>query len=91
MEIFDYAQDKESPAKFLLWGDRHPNGFVINCKGDEPTLHLARCGHFTFKTTDNANLTINKKACSLNRQEIETWASEHSRKVLRRCRSCNPD
>ncbi len=40
MEVFDYAEDKDSPSKFLQWIDRHPDGLVINCKGAEFVLHL---------------------------------------------------
>ena len=90
MEIFDYAQDRDSAAKFLLWRERHPDGLVINCRGNALTLHVAHCGHFTFKVTDDVNLTLSKKVCSLDRQELETWAHGQSTKALRRCRSCNP-
>ena len=89
MEIFDDAQDRAAGEKFLDWRIRWPEGFVINYKSpNNVMLHRAKCGHFTFKESDEVNLAASKKICSLDREEVESWATREGIAHVKLCQHC---
>jgi hypothetical protein len=89
MKIFDGSSEEKSDEKFLEWIQDNPEAFTLNLKSPHSaTLHCGFCGHFKG-FTEPVDLTQNTKVCSLDRKEIEKWASAHSI-GLHECGSCNP-
>jgi hypothetical protein len=70
MRVFDGS--KSASEEFKGWMIKHPDGFVINIRGNHLILHLASCGHFKFQETDD--VTFAPKRASFNREELDTWA-----------------
>jgi hypothetical protein len=87
-EIFFDAYDTEAHGKFLRWRERNRSGYVISRRSaTDAMLHRAYCGHFEHGDK-SASLTRTMKVCSLEKEELETWAREHLGTRLKRCRSC---
>ena len=86
MKAFD--RDKISSEKFVSWTINHPDGFVVNIRGNGLMLHRASCGHFKFKETDD--IVFFPKRVSLDRAELQTWTKEQPDNRFSLCRSCGP-
>ncbi|MBI3469134.1 MAG: winged helix-turn-helix transcriptional regulator [Planctomycetes bacterium] len=80
---------------YLSWVARHRQGYVIDgrrkAKGGHFALHRASCpvirsGSPRLHWTTGAKL----KACSLNQQELETWAADEVGATLQPCETCCP-
>jgi hypothetical protein len=88
MEIFDYGRNGDAAERgYVAWVKQHPCGFVINRRGNALRLHKTGCKHF-YDETSNRILTKNRKICSDNRQQLESWVVEHSPTPLEYCRGC---
>jgi hypothetical protein len=75
---------------YKKWLDRHPNGFFVGCddwprEGSAMRLHKVSCSE-TGKTSTHPY----SKACSISREELETWAKGRVRATLLYCEHCNP-
>lgn len=51
MRLFDGS--KSASEEFNRWMVNHPEGFVINVRGNQLMLHLASSGDFKFRETDD--------------------------------------
>jgi hypothetical protein len=80
---------------YVAWLSRHRHGFVVDCKR-KPTrnhlvLHRATCSiikpHKRARLTSGAHI----KACSLDAQELQSWALEQTGGNLVPCQECRPD
>ena len=88
MEVFEYARENSASERFLDWRLNNPEGFVVNYKGkNNAMLHRAKCGHFEFKR--KVNLAASQKACSLDRKQVEEWASSEGISQLKLCSDCS--
>jgi hypothetical protein len=86
MRVFDGSQS--ASADFEQWMGNHPEGFVINVRGNQLMLHLASCGHFKFRETDDIKFA--PKRTSFEREELDNWARRQNGKRYLICSSCKP-
>jgi len=86
MESFD--RSPESSRRFLEWRINYPGSFVINIAEKRLMLHLASCGHFDYK--DSENVTYAPKRISQNKEELEVWARKQIGSSYKVCRDCKP-
>jgi hypothetical protein len=95
IEIFSDRDGEEAHANFQRWRDRHwGDGFFLNLRSPSNVmLHRSPCPH--LGDTDWAayehgwgSLTRTKKICSIDRRELERWASENATAALKRCKDC---
>jgi hypothetical protein len=88
MEILFDAEDQNAHGKFLSWIERNQRGYVVSRRSRSAAmLHRSYCGHFKHGD-ESASLTRVMKACSTDKQELESWARENVEKRLKRCRDC---
>jgi len=75
---------------YARWLEHNPNGYVINVKsrGSRPMLHTARCWHL-YPSDYYDRATGVPKACSVDRQRLETWAREAEHDLVL-CTTCKP-
>jgi hypothetical protein len=60
--------------KFKAWRFKHPNGFVLNEKEDEPwKLHKSTCGDLNKYVPEHVQ---NPKSCDESRDDLEAYAGE---------------
>ena len=86
MRVFDGS--RRASEEFNLWMIDHPHSFVINIRGTQLMLHLASCGHFKFRETENIKFA--PKRAAFNREELDTWARAEIGKRYVICSSCRP-
>ena len=89
MKEFRDTAGSSDHDNFVRWMDENPNGFFLNYKSPSSfMLHRVHCDHLDFK--EKVSLTSNRKLCSTDREELETWAKERSAQKLRYCSNCKP-
>jgi hypothetical protein len=77
---------------FLVWRNRHWQGFVVNCYRKPSSayllLHKSDCDSLVRHEhyTDRDYI----KVCSDSRSELEAWAREEVGGELSRCGECSP-
>jgi len=79
------------------WVTHHRHGFVL--AGNRPptkqptTLHRCSCAEVKHSSSKKSHWTTGHhfKACSLDRQELTTWATEQMGHGLFMCSLCQPD
>ena len=94
-EYYDRDNDN-AHAEFQQW--RHQNyegGYFLNYMGPSRiVLHRSACsGHFGDTDWERdregwGSLTRNKKRCSTDKRELESWASKHGTLALKQCQDC---
>jgi hypothetical protein len=74
---------------YLSWVTHHRNGFVLDCNR-KPTkhhliLHRAICPEIKHSATKTTHWTTghHMKACSLNAEELKTWALRQMKRLIR--------
>lgn len=81
-------------AEYLLWVEKHPDGWVVNCANPPSPgylmLHRAEC--WTIKTPARTNWTTRAyiKVCSDDREKLQAWASDVIQGKLAACQLCKP-
>jgi hypothetical protein len=74
---------------FLRWLDENPGGFFLNCRtASDMMLHRSPCPSQVFH--EDVNLARNRKVCSLDRDQLVSWAARKSSKSPRLCSICAP-
>ena len=86
MRVFDGS--KNTSEEFNKWMVNHPESFVVNVRDNQLMLHLASCGHFKFRETDDIKFA--PKRASLNREELDAWARIEIGKRYLICSDCKP-
>lgn len=77
---------------FLVWRNRHWQGFIVNCNRSPNSsylvLHKADCD--SLVRHENYTTRGYIKVCSDSRSELERWAREDIGGELSRCGECYP-
>lgn len=82
---------------YLGWITHHRQGFVLDGlrkpKLSHLLLHRATCREIKAANSSRRHWTTGAKlkACSLNRDELETWAADETGTAPAQCVSCHPD
>jgi hypothetical protein len=84
----------DDDAGYLRWVHNNPNGFVANV-GKLPggeihpyMLHRSTCSFISSDKIKNYTTTSYIKACSLDKQELITWARGY--RGMAACKVCKP-
>ena len=81
---------------YLSWVTHHRDGFVLDGKWKPKTghlaLHRATCGEIKHSDSRRTHWTTGGrfKGCSVNRAELEEWASEQTGAFPNQCAECQP-
>jgi hypothetical protein len=81
---------------YLAWVTHHRRGFVLDGKRKPKISHLvvhrATCRDIKVAASRRTHWTTGGKlkACGLDRNELETWASEETGQSPEHCSSCEP-
>jgi hypothetical protein len=86
MEVFHRSRTSSEAFNDLIINS--PEIYVLNIRGNQLMLHLAGCGHFKFRVTDQ--ITFARKLVSSSRDELNAWAKNEPGKHYSICRSCKP-
>ena len=86
MEVFKRSRTSSKAFNDLI--SNSPEIYVLNIRGNQLMLHLAGCGHFKFRETDE--ITFAPKLVSSDRDELDAWAKKEAGKHYSICRSCKP-
>jgi hypothetical protein len=87
MITFDKREDPESDTKFVDWCNKNPHGFYLNPKSKKKfLLHTSTCDH-AGDLSPGSSPTKNPKHCSIDPQELESWAAQ-SGAAVSRCSDC---
>lgn len=82
---------------YLYWVTHHRRGYVLDGrrkpKAGHLTLHRATCSKIRTTASKRTHWTTGGrfKACALQREELEAWASEETGRNVENCSACQPD
>jgi hypothetical protein len=92
--VFHDSQGDDAHDNLQKWRGANERGYVINRKtASAGMLHRADCKHmgdFTWQPDGSAGLTGTEKICSVDRNELGSWAEEHQIRVTI-CNDCMRD
>jgi hypothetical protein len=80
---------------YFSWVTRHRQGYVIDGRRKSVgsfVMHHATCRAIKGASSRGHHWTTGAKikACSLNRQELETWVTDENGASIRYCEDCQP-
>jgi hypothetical protein len=85
-----YVQNDD--AAYVWWIESNDKGFVANLRTggkNRSMLHQARCSHLYPPEPHKVHTGSYPKACSLDRSEVEQWATNQGFEVVL-CPDCKP-
>lgn len=87
MEEFCDRDGEGQHEAFKRWREENSDGYVLNClTAMSFRLHGANCPHWEFDPMTEVSLTKKRKICSLDKGELERWATK--RGTVAMCRDC---
>ena len=84
----------DEDRSYLSWVFHHRDGFVIDWLRQptrrKPVLHRATCPQIRKSPTKKTHWTTGRhiKACSLDRNQLETWAQQEAGHAVVPCQHC---